>query len=114
MNLTEALDFVTLRLAPTAEPVITDAEVMSLLAMAACEDVDGLTPDEDDWVPTYSTVGCYRVLVEGWTVKHGRASVRFDFSTDGQTFRRSQIIDHIEDQRRLWVRKLQTSTATIV
>jgi hypothetical protein len=81
--------------------------------MAAACDSDGREPDDDDWVPTYSTVGCYRAIAEGWTMKYGRAIGRFDFTTDGQMFRRAQTLDHIEHQRKLYARKVQCSPSTL-
>jgi hypothetical protein len=44
-------------------------------------------------------------------MKIGAAAGRFDFTTDGQSFRRSQIIDHLESIAAMAKRKLGTSVA---
>jgi hypothetical protein len=48
-------------------------------------------PAEEGYTPTYSVLGC-RVA------KRGKIVGRFDFTTDGQTFRRSQVLDHVDGQ----------------
>lgn len=113
MNASEARAFIEARLLPDVDPTLSNDEVAALLPLAATVDADGRTPDHPDWVPTYDTVGCYRAIAEGFTIKHGKASNRFDFTTDGQTFRRSQMLDHLEHQRRLWARKIQQSPSTL-
>ena len=101
MDFTAAFDFVAQRIAPDLEPCLSPEDITSLLSMVS----DG----SGEW----STVDCYRALAEGWAIRHGRAVSRFDFTTAGQTFRRSQMLDHIEDQRRFWARKVQASPSTL-
>lgn len=113
MDHTEALSFVRLRLQPDVEPTLDTAEVESLLELAATCDANGVQPGGDGWVPTYSVVGCYRAIAEGYLVKHGRVAHYYDFTTDGQTFRRDQMLDHIEHQRRKWARKVQATPSTL-
>lgn len=113
MNVAEALSFIEARLLPDVAPTLTGPEVQALLPLAAVDDADGYTPDADDWTPTYSTVGCYRAVAEGYGIKVGKASGRFDFTSDGQTFRRSQMVDHLDEQRRLYAAKVQQSPSTL-
>jgi hypothetical protein len=113
MNAAEATTFIETRLRPDDDPTLTEAEVTSLLPLAAAIDVNDIEPGEDDWIPTYSTVGCYRAIAEGWSLKYGRIIGRFDFTTDGQQFQRSQMLDHIEHQRKTWARKVQQDPSTL-
>lgn len=113
MNASDALAYIAARLHPEDDPEISLSEMADLLFMAATDDEDGNSPDDDAWTPTYSTVGCYRAIAEGWTIKAGKAVGRFDFTTDGQQFRRSQTLDHCEYQRRMWARKVQHSSSTL-
>jgi hypothetical protein len=77
---------------PTADdPALTEDEIALLLAMAAVVDEEDLEPAEEGYTPTYSVLGC-RVA------KRGKIVGRFDFTTDGQTFRRSQVLDHVDGQ----------------
>lgn len=113
MNATDAQAFIELRLQPDSDPVLPAGTIDELLPMAATCDEDGLEPDEDDWVPTYSVRGCYKAIAEGWAIKYGMAVGRFEFITDGQTFRRQQTLDHVNNQRATWTRKVQSSPSTI-
>lgn len=112
MNLTEAEAFVTLRAAATSEPTVSSLEIRDLLnELAITEDADCVEPDDEDWVPTYSRLGCYKVLAELWTIKAGRVAHRFDFTapTSGGNFRVSQIQDHCEAQAKRYARYVNES-----
>jgi hypothetical protein len=113
MNAAQALGFMRARLQPDIDPVLDINDFVSLLPMAATCDDDGNEPTDDDWTPTYSEVGCYRAIAEGWTMKYGRAVGRFPFTTDGQNFQRNKVLDHIEHQRKLYARKVQSSPSTL-
>lgn len=105
MNATQAHNFVALRLSPTTEPTISDVEIRQLLdEMAVTVDADDVEPFDDGWVPTFSRLGAYAVLAEGWGLKAGRAAHRFDFTapSSGGAFKVSQIIDHCEAQAKMY------------
>lgn len=105
MNQPTALARLSLYLAPDEDPVIEQSELELLLeANAQTTDADGNAPGDDGWTPTYSVQGVYRAAAEGWKVKSGRVANRFDFTTDGQTFRRSQMHDHCEAQAARFLR----------
>ena len=113
MNEPEALRFITDRLAPDDDPALDATTVASLLALAVCADDDGYPPTHDNWTPTYSPTGCYRAIAEGWAIKRTKVPGRYDFQTDGQMFRRKQMVDNIEYERRRWQAKVQTSPSTL-
>lgn len=116
MDATTAESKLRLRLQPESEPVLSDEEVTDLLALAATVDADGLDPSDDGWTPTYSVQGIYRAAAEGWQIKDGRVEELFDFTTDGQTFSRSQkskmLHDKCQHQAAMWKRKLGASIRT--
>lgn len=117
MDATAAQEKLALILQPTVEPALTDPEMAALLAMAACTDADGLAPSDDGWTATYSVQGIYRAAAEGWQIKDGRVEELFDFTTDGQTFNRSQksklLHDKCQNQAAMWKRKLAQSVRTV-
>lgn len=113
MNAAEAMKFIRDRLFPDDDPSLDANEVSALLAMASADDTNGVSPGDTDWIATYNTVGCYRAIAEGWLIKRGKAVGRFDFTTDGQMFRRSQTLDQIDHQRKFYARKVQQSPSTI-
>lgn len=113
MNAAEALAYITARLHPDDDPAMSAYEVASLLPIAADVDTNGVRSDDADWVPTYSETGCYRAVTEGWLIKYGKAVGRYPFTTDGQTFQRNKLLDHIEHQRKFYARKVQCSPSTL-
>lgn len=113
MNAAEALKFIVERLQPDDDPALSADTVAELLALAVAADADGFAPTDDAWTPTYSPTGCYRAIAEGWAIKRSKVPGRYDFTTDGQMFRRSQMVDHIENERRRWQAKVQTSPSTL-
>lgn len=110
MNEFDALTFVRSRLQPEVDPVITDQELLDLLPLGQAEDENGVAPGGDGYVPTWSTVGCYRVVAAGWEMKYGRAVGRYSFTTDGQTFNRQQTLDQIKHMRDMYKAKVQHSS----
>lgn len=77
--------------AASSDPALTDAEVYDLLLRARRSDEFGFFFDEPEWTPTYDLRWAAR---EGWLLKAGKASPQFSFTTDGQTFHRSELLDH--------------------
>lgn len=91
------------------DPTLSSADMAVLLTLAAAVDADGYAPSDAEWTATYSVRGCLYAAREGWIKKKGKVVGRFDFTTDDQQFRRSQIADHIDEQIRLLTAKLPQS-----
>lgn len=113
MDAPEALAYIAARVAPDDDPALSATEVAGLLELAAVRDSDRHAPSDDDWAPTYSPRGCYAAIAEGWAIKRGKTVGRFDFTTDGQMFRRSQVRDHIDHEHRRWLAKVQSCPSTL-
>ena len=71
-------------------PTLTAVQVLDLLALASRVDVDGLTPGDDAWTPTYDLNAA---AAEGWRWKAAAVAGQFDFVTDSQRFNRSQVVE---------------------
>jgi hypothetical protein len=113
MDAPTALAYITTRLHPEDDPTLSSDEVLDLLKLAAVTDSDDRAPSDADWTPTYSVRGCYVAIAEGWATKRGKAVGRFDFTTDGQMFRRSQVRDQIDHEHRRWLAKVQSCPSTL-
>jgi len=109
MNQADAHAWLTARLRPDVDPTLTTIEVADLVASARVEDVDGNAVGSEEWVPTYGIRNLHIALVDGWRMKAAEASMRFDFTTDGQQFRRSQVADACERQADMWRRRIAGS-----
>lgn len=55
------------------------------------------------WRPTYAI---YAAAVQGWEMKAAKVADQFDFGTDGQTFRRGQLIAHANRMQRQYRRRI--------
>lgn len=113
MDAPTALAYIVARLHPDDDPTLSSDEVLDLLKLAAVTDSDDLPPSDADWTPTYSVRGCYVAIAEGWASKRGKTVGRFDFTTDGQTFRRSQVRDQIAHEEQRWRAKVQSCPSTL-
>lgn len=74
-------------------PVLTSADLTTVLDMARVADVNGRTEEDDDYIPTHDMqMACYI----GWKVKAGRVAGMWSFSADGQTINKAELLDHME------------------
>ena len=94
---------------PDSDPPLSWDIVDDCISAAVTADADGVLPSESGWVPTYSRRGIWLAIVRGWEAKASAAADRFDFTTDGQSFRRSQVIDHCEARAATYRRRLSQS-----
>lgn len=77
--------------AATASPALDEADLDTLLAIAARVDRDGNEADSAAWEPTYDLNAA---AAEGWRWKAAAASSCVDVSTDGTSLRRAQVYEH--------------------
>lgn len=93
--------------AADSAPTLAADELEALLAMSRLADSAGLAPSETDWVPTYDL---NRAAAEGWRWKLGKlAGTAYDFTADGATFNRSQMVAHCKEMIAQYQRKLAGS-----
>lgn len=110
MDLATATARVTIYARTDEEPTLTAGEVTTLLDdNAQTVDADEVLPSEEGWVPTYSRGGAFKAVAEAWRLKAARLVGDFDFTTDGQQFRRSQKSDHCLRMEALYRRKAHSS-----
>jgi len=76
-------------------PELTSSQVDAIVVRSARPDGDGNVPADDDWTETYDVNAA---IAAAWDLKATLAATRFDLTVDGQTLRRSQIIEHCERQ----------------
>lgn len=92
--------------AATSAPELAADEIEALLAMCRLADSAGAAPSDADWIPTYDL---NRAATEGWRWKAGKAAGSYDFTADGATFNRAQIISHCEMMTQQYRRKIAGS-----
>ena len=102
----EALVRLQRMLAYDQEPTLTDSEVSALLSACRVADTSGLAPSDTSWTPTWDL---NRGAAEGWRWKAGKVAGRFDFSTDGQSFHRSQMAEMCEPMVKQYARKVTSN-----
>jgi len=89
--------------ASSKEPTLTEAELGLLVASAKRADRDGLPPSDAAWTPTWDLNAA---AAEGWRWKAAKAAADFDFSEDGQSFKRSQMVAACERMADLYGRRV--------
>lgn len=87
----------------SVDPFLDPAEIDHLIARARRADADSNPPTSVDWAPTWDINAA---AAEGWRMKAAKAAGRFDFTTDGQTFQRSQLVAHCTQQNRIFLRRM--------
>lgn len=70
-------------------PVLTAVEVDRLLLRARLADVNGVVPDGDGYVETYTDLSVRAAIVAGWLMKAGKA--QFDVKAGETEAKRSQM-----------------------
>lgn len=86
MNLSDATARLQAMTQYSIAPTLTGGEITALLTFAQAVDVDGRSPDDEDWVETYSPVMLNAAAAEGWLWKAAKLSERENFSADGGSF----------------------------
>ena len=82
----------------TVAPGLDDAELALVLGYAATFDAAGRLPSDAGWVPTYDGgMLRRRSAAEGWELKAGKASPRFDVSAGTTRATRSQTFKHCKE-----------------
>lgn len=87
----------------TTQPSWPDQGTQAPFLTTVSEDGVVWTDAGTAWAPTWDLNAA---AAEGWRIKAGRAAGRFNFTTDGQTFARSQVIAHCRAQERSYRRKI--------
>lgn len=86
----EARERIARLTAATYEPILEDADLDDLVALAKRPDADGNLPDADGWVATWDL---NFAIAEGWAIKAGRASSDFTYSDDAGSYNRREVYD---------------------
>ena len=73
--------------------------------------IPGALPDNDDWTALYDLNAA---AADVWAEKAAAVAANFDFSTDGQSFNRSQAYDQYMRQSRYWRARRSNRTMRIM
>jgi len=106
MNETEARARLERMTDAYSDPALTEEDIYDCVMMSRLVDANGLAPSDPDWTPTWDL---NRGAAEGWRRKKGKIAMHYDFSSDGQSFSRSQAVQHCEEMIRHYQRRIATS-----
>lgn len=90
------------------EPTLTEDDLNELLAVAALEDAEGLTPVNEEWTPTYDL---NTAAAQGWLIKAGRAAATVDTPEAGMVT--SKVFDNCRSMARIYSTKRNASVSVI-
>lgn len=92
--------------ASSEDPVLTTDEVTRLLLDNRIPDSEGRAPNETNWDGAWNLA---QAAVDGWLIKAGKASNRFNFGSDVSNFQRRQIHEMCVANAQEWARQSITS-----
>jgi hypothetical protein len=74
---------------PSARPALEDAELDAILSRFRLTDADGRRPDDQGWLGAYALNAA---AAEGWRIKASRVAADFNFSADGASFSKGDVM----------------------
>lgn len=77
--------------AADVEPQLDALDLEYLLAMSRLVDEFGRSAEDPDWIGTWNL---NRAAAKAWEMKAGKCSDKFNFSSDVNSFQRTQVFDH--------------------
>jgi len=82
--------------ASASRPVLSDPDLESLLNLHQVPDRDGLTPLDVGWTPTWDFNAA---AAEGWGWKAGKVAGDFNFTADGASYSKADVLTHCVDRQ---------------
>jgi len=89
-----------------ADPALSEDDLEAALSSSALADIDGLTPSDEDWKPTYDLNAA---AARAWLVKAARASPLFEIDPPGSGIMTSKIFDNCRAMARIYAAKRNTT-----
>jgi len=86
-----ALGILEDRTAATSRPVLTPATLGRILDQWATVDGEGRGPADPDWTGTWDLNAA---AAEGWRIKGGLVAGDFNFSADGASYSKADVLAH--------------------
>ncbi len=90
------------------EPMLSENDLNELLAIAALEDVNGLTPLHEEWMPTYDLNAC---AAQAWIIKAGRASALVEIDPPESGIATSKVFDNCRAMAMIYAAKRMLSVS---
>lgn len=91
--------YITLHLQPSEDPILTNAELTAIVALASIADSEDRSPDDVDWEATYDVASA---IAQGWEIKAAKVVGAYRFKDTGLELHRDQVHDHCLKQAALW------------
>jgi hypothetical protein len=86
-----ALGILTDRVAAASRPVLSDATLNRILDQWATPDTEGRPASDAAWVPSFDLNAA---AAEGWRLKAGMVAGDFNFSADGASYSKADVLAH--------------------
>jgi len=98
----DAVQYVQLHADTATTPVVSEDEVVMILAECVLADSSGRAPVDEAWEPTYWLP---LAVAKTWELKVARASTWVDMSTDGTSMSNSQAVVALNKMANRWRRR---------
>lgn len=91
-------------------PALTPKQLTLCVRAARRRDGAGLEPTETGWSPSFDIPAGVAVA---WRLKAANAAAKFDYSTQNQSFKRSQVYEQCLSQAAEWERRQEIQVGRI-
>jgi hypothetical protein len=105
MTREEAIARVSLYAAPDKAPTVTPEEVGQVVDAARTADVNGLPPGGTGYVDTWDLNAAIAAV---WAIKAARCAGDFNFSADGASYSKADILAHCLEMEAQYLAKSRT------
>lgn len=89
------------------EPAVSEDDLEMVLGLHALTDINGMTPDSEEWIPTYDLIAA---AAEVWIVKAARAAALVEVDPPGSGILTSKVFENCMAMARNY-RSKRASTA---
>lgn len=102
----EQIERLRMMAAATSDPVLSEDELLDVLARNGLVDDDGREPQDDEWVPTYALGAAAQ---DAWLLKAGKVAHRVTASDGALNVTRSDLHKHCLAMAELYGRRRLTT-----
>lgn len=106
MDETAVIEYVELWATASADPALSEDDILAILAQCRIPDSDGLPPIDADYTPTY---WAQLAVAKAWELKAARAALWTDVTVEGATVPASKAAEAMRNEARKWRRRCSAS-----
>lgn len=112
MNRVTAKARLSLMVASSSNPVLSDADMNTLTDLARRQDAAGRWPSDAAYDGDDATYDLNAAAAQGWGWKAGKVAGDFNFSADGASYSKADVLAHCQEREAFYGGKVRGSMQT--